>query len=127
MYQKQGLKNGPVQSITVDQFATGPLFFWTGPHTALPHIPNFLGGSKSRAEKGTGLFHYSGPICNWTGPQTGPFFSGLDHKLDHFFSGPDHTLDRPIFQISWEGQSISVDQFATGLDHGLDNFFISLK
>ena len=85
--QKQGLKNGPVWSIVVDQFATGPdhrldhffldwtnafwtgphtgpLFFWTRPHTGPPNIPNFLGGS----------VHFSGPICNWTGPRTGQLF-----------------------------------------------------
>ena len=63
--QKQGLKNGPVRSILVDHLSTGPdhgldhffldrtmdwtAFVWTGPHNGPPHIPNFLGGSKTRA------------------------------------------------------------------------------
>ena len=63
--QKQGLKNGPVRSILVDHLSTGPdhgldhffldrttdwtTFFWTGPHNGPPHIPNFGGGSKTRA------------------------------------------------------------------------------
>ena len=63
--QKQGLKNGPVRSILVDHLSTGPdhgldhffldrttdwtAFVWTGPHNGPPHIPIFLGGSKTRA------------------------------------------------------------------------------
>ena len=94
---KKGLKNGPVRSISVDQFPTGPdhtldcLIFqisWKGKKQGLENVPIW---SISVDLFATGLDHGL-DIFFWTRQHTGPLFSG-----------PDHTLDCLIFQMSWEG------------------------
>ena len=74
--EKQGLKNGPVRSILVDQFETGPdqgldhffldwtthwtAFIWTGPHNGLPNT-QISWGVKNKGLK----MDRSGPFL-WT-------------------------------------------------------------
>ena len=114
--QKQGLKNGSVRSITVDQFATGrdhgldcffldrtthwTTFFWTGLVQSI---------------------------------KVDQFATGSDHGLDRFFLDQTTHWTAPYSKFPGGGQkqglkngpvwSITVDQFATGPNHGLDRFF----
>ena len=60
--------------LTTDWTTHWTAFVWTGSHTGLPDIPNFMGGLKQGLK--------NGPVR---------YIS-----VDQFATGPDHTLDRPI-------------------------------